>query len=493
MHISTTHKYLILIIFIGSLIRVADLSGESIWVDEGRAMALAKMSVNDIITQNAQDNHPPLYYIFLHFWIIVFGAGEFSGRFPSVLFGIGAILMIYKITRKLFNETTALYTALIFSLSVFHVQYAQEIKTYAPAAFLTLLSFYTFLHLREKFRPVPVLIYILSTVILLYTHFLAIPVVIAQNSILLADYAGNRNIRYLRNWMLIQIPVLLIFAPWIPFLFQRTADLPGSFWLPPVTLLEIPKTLLIYSGTFTFFGIAATILLSGLIILALFKRGVPHQPFLVLLIWLIVPIAVPLLISFVYAPIYITRITIAASLPFYMLAGYGLGLIPNRPVRFQTLILIVILSIGNLVVYYSETNKERWRETVRIVEQSARENDLILVHAGFCIENAIDFYRTHRDLTIRPFPETHLEISPEDLKTLSSQISAFDRIWLIRSHSRDSTDTIPAVLNQLFRPERLIFLRSRSFNSHKPYTGVELSLWYHDKLYAANKDSEAHH
>ena len=160
MHLSTSHKNLIIILITGTLLRFADLTGESIWVDEGRSMSLAKMPVSEIISQNANDNHPPGYSIFLHFWIKVFGAGVFSGRFPAVLSGIGSILMIYLITRKFFSESGAFYTGLFLSFSVFHVQYAQEIKTYAPAAFLTLLSFYTFFQIRERPRPGRILSYI---------------------------------------------------------------------------------------------------------------------------------------------------------------------------------------------------------------------------------------------------------------------------------------------------------------------------------------------
>ncbi len=471
------HKYFIAILILGSILRLADLSGESIWVDEGRSMALAKMSVENIIDENAQDNHPPIYYLFLHFWIKIFGTGEYSGRLPAALLGIGSIAMIYFICRKFFDQDTSLYATLFFSLSVFHIQYSQEIKTYAPATFLTLLSFFAFLNLLKDRHLIQILLYLVSSVFLLYTHFLAIPVILAQNIIFFARYARSENNHSLRSWILIQLTILVLFSPWVPFLFQRTADLPGSFWLPPITLMEIPKTFLIYAGTYTPFGIAILIIFTILIIIAIRTRQIPGDTYLLLLSWLCVPIALPLLISFLYAPIYIIRITIVASIPFYILAGYGLAQISNRFVRSQILLYILLLSCANLITYYTESHKERWRETVEILEKSAEPEDLILVHAGFCVENAIDFYRQRQDLTIRSFPAQHLKIMPVDTADLAKEIQVYNRIWLIRSHSRDSTDMIPATLSRNFKAERLFILNSLSFNSHKPYTGVELSRW----------------
>ena len=242
-------------------------------------------------------------------------------------------------------------------------------------------------------------------------------------------------------------------------------------------MAEIPKTFIIYAGTYTIFGIIALALYLVLLLSAV-RRGHHHSGQVIgLFIWLIVPIAVPLLISYVYAPIYIVRITIAASLPFYILAGSGLAMITNPVIRRQILILLLVLGSANLLIYYSETNKERWRETVDVLENDARADDLVLVHAGFCIENAINFYRQRADLDLRPFPSGRLEISPDDTSRLAKLITVFNRVWLIRSHSRDTTDLIPAVLHRQLTPARLLLLKSRSFNSHRPYKGVEIWLW----------------
>jgi mannosyltransferase len=477
MHFVCQHKYLIIIFLAGTLLRGIDLTGESIWVDEGRSMALAKMPVSRIIQENANDNHPPLYYIFLHYWIKLLGTDELSGRLPALILGILSIPLIYLVGRRLFNYETGLYAAAIFCVSVFQIQYAQEIKTYAAAVFFTLISFYSYLNLRLSLKFKNILLYIVSTAILLYTHFLAIPVVIAQNFIFITDYLKTRNHLFLRAWIVMQAILLLLFAPWLPILFQRTADLPDTFWLPAVGLSEIPKTLLIYAGTFTSFGLIALLIFIILVSFAIFPQNHNKGSVVFLSIWFTFPILIPLAISFLHAPIYITRITIAASLPFYILAGKGIERIRNVTIRNQIFAILLLLSAANLLTYYSEINKERWRETVDILDRYAGPEDLVVVHSGFCIENAIDFYRRKENMNLFPFPQEHLPVKSHDLAELAGKTRLFQRVWLVESHSRDSTDQILTVLDHEFKCRRLIYLFNRSFNSHKSYAGVKISVW----------------
>ena len=66
---------LLSILFVGFLLRIYDLGTESIWYDEGCSLNFAVQEINNIFFQN--DKSPPLYYLFLHFWIKLFGTSEF--------------------------------------------------------------------------------------------------------------------------------------------------------------------------------------------------------------------------------------------------------------------------------------------------------------------------------------------------------------------------------------------------------------------------------
>ena len=128
------------IVLIGAFLRVYHLGTQSIWLDEAFSVALAKMTLPQMVQATAADVHPPFYYFLLHYWIIVFGTSESAVRLLSALFGILAIPMIYVVGRRLFNKEVGLVGALILALSSFNVYYSQETRMYSLMALLALLS-----------------------------------------------------------------------------------------------------------------------------------------------------------------------------------------------------------------------------------------------------------------------------------------------------------------------------------------------------------------
>src|SRR3972149_8169918 len=76
---------------------------QSLWLDEAiGAIAARDFSYSKILREfMLSDNHPPLYYLFLKAWVSLFGFSEVSLRMPSVLFGVGTIYLVYKISKSL--------------------------------------------------------------------------------------------------------------------------------------------------------------------------------------------------------------------------------------------------------------------------------------------------------------------------------------------------------------------------------------------------------
>jgi len=138
---------LLAISVLGLFLRIYHLGKESLWGDEVYSFGVANnANVFGIIKVAAlYDNHPPFYYIILHYGgIKLFGTSEFAVRFPSLIFGVLAIPMIYLLGRRLFNEEVGLISALILAISPFNVEYSQEARMYSLLLFLALLSMYFF-------------------------------------------------------------------------------------------------------------------------------------------------------------------------------------------------------------------------------------------------------------------------------------------------------------------------------------------------------------
>ena len=200
------------ILFVGLFFRIYGLGNESIWLDEGFSIRLSNLNLFHIVEETSRDVHPPLYYIILHYWINLFGDSEFSTRFLSVIFGFFAIFMIYKIGSLIFCKDVGVLSSLLLGLSVFHIQYSQEVRSYSLMSLLTLLSFYFFIRLLDK-RSLTVLTgYVISSLLLLYTHFFGFFIIIAQNIYFLTLFLLSKNDYKLnlRRWILLQI-ILICF------------------------------------------------------------------------------------------------------------------------------------------------------------------------------------------------------------------------------------------------------------------------------------------
>src|SRR5688572_21088179 len=86
------------ILALGFMLRLI-LIDQSFWLDEASQAMTSLRPLSEIIFNNLKDFHPPLSYIFTHFWIM-FGRNEVWLRLLPVLFGVGTIYVGYLIALK---------------------------------------------------------------------------------------------------------------------------------------------------------------------------------------------------------------------------------------------------------------------------------------------------------------------------------------------------------------------------------------------------------
>jgi len=198
--------------------------------------------------------HPPFYFLLEHGWVGLFGDSEFAARFLSALFGFFAILMIYKVGRLLFDKEVGLFASLLLALSTFHIRFSQEARSFSLMVLLTLISIYFLLKIQlGETRPWDSIAYALSTVLLIYTHYYGLFIVIAENLyVTSAPLLFKKEPRiHFQRWIFLQMSVILLFAPWIPILFKQfwRVQKKGGFSGAAVPSLEaLYKTFWFYSG-----------------------------------------------------------------------------------------------------------------------------------------------------------------------------------------------------------------------------------------------------
>jgi uncharacterized membrane protein len=71
------------------------LANKGLWLDETFSIWLSNHSVADILRWIVKiDQHPPLYYLLLHYWMAFYGDTPYYARLLSALFGAATIPVI---------------------------------------------------------------------------------------------------------------------------------------------------------------------------------------------------------------------------------------------------------------------------------------------------------------------------------------------------------------------------------------------------------------
>lgn len=471
---------LLAIMLLGLALRAYHLTAQSIWLDEAYSVWIAKLSIPQMIAEAAaNDNHPPLYYLLLHYWGLVFGTSESAVRLLSLVFGVLAIPMIYAVGRQLFNKEAGLVAALLLALSAFNIQYSQETRMYILMVLLALISMYFFLRLLEQNPPFVTIGYVLSTVLLLYTHVYALLILVIQNIYLVTLFLlSNKRTFRISRWIALEAVVILLFVPWITALISRAINVERGFWIQPPTVDTVVQTFTVYAGTTTLLA-----LFLALSVLSLFTyqkmQGTMNwkapfnaltsyvwkirlhniAPVYLLVVWVLVLNIIPFVLSRFSTPIYLDKYTIAASVALYLLVAAGVSNVNWSYAKVGIIIVVGIMCVANVQTYYTVTTKPQAREAVNTAVQNANSGDLAIVWPSYHT-SVLSYYNTRADLVVSPLTsksvagitnETHLKIG------------GHDRVWLIfAQYEAGSKQAYPAVLAGLNESYDLSFSKQHA-------------------------------
>ena len=477
-HIELT--ILLMILLLGLILRVYDLGNESLWLDEGFSIKFAKLSLSQIFF--LQENSPPLYYVILHFWINWFGDSEFSVRLPSAIFGFLSLFPMYAIGKHIFNREVGMLGLLLLSLSKFHIHYSQEARTYSLTVLLTLLCIYFFLKLLKEINYAIIFGYILFSTLLIYSHIYGLFILIFQNIYIAALSLFSKEDYELKpsRWILIQIVIILLFAPWVDIFINRIVAIQNSFWIATPSLSSIKRSFIAYSGSQSLlylymliflFSICQFEKISGNIKwVSIFQsiksyqwklRLLNPEKISLLLVWLLTPILLPFIISQFSTPIYHTKYTIIASLAFYLFVAKGINTIKHRYLKAAIMGLIIAFSLVGIRGYFTKIMNEQWRDVAKYIDTHAAGNDIILFYPD--IQDIIfNYYSKRTELAQKGFRQDNQNY----LKELYPTVNSYKRVWVV---IRYPTDNKELVVQKLIENYNLSF--------QQQYEGIHLLLF----------------
>ncbi|MBK8901210.1 MAG: ABC transporter permease [Anaerolineaceae bacterium] len=474
---------LIAIVLLGMALRFYVLGAESLWVDEGTSVSVARLTLPQIFADRIFKN-PPFYFVLLHFWIQLFGDSEVALRLLSALFGSLALGGMFLVGRKLLGREGGLLSTFLLTIALLHVEFSQEARAYSLMVLQVLVSMWLFLRLLDKPDRLTASSYVLTNALLLYTHFYGVFFVAAQNFFWLYLLWRQRRAVSpgLGQWAVIQGAILLLFAPWLRYLLLEVQAMHTTgVWIPEPTAVTLWHTLLDFASdsallVLLFAGLSGWWLLYG-------RSPSPQtQPVwqtdtavaVLLLLWLLVPTLVPFIASRLIAPLLIPRYTIAASLGLYLLVTVALQRIGWPSLRYGLLTFIALASLLGLSRYFGGVVKQQWREVTALLEQEGQAGDLLLFHPGGLKDSAFDYYFDRDDMrSVRLDLATDvdtfytLQREAQQLEDVAQLVAGADRVWLVQANHNELGEQLGPTLASLYE-------------SAVPYSflGVNLALYY---------------
>ncbi|MGE5187770.1 MAG: ArnT family glycosyltransferase, partial [Betaproteobacteria bacterium] len=106
--------------------------------------------------------YPPIYDVFTALYYLIAGPSVFAGRLVAVTFSVLSVLVIFELTRRLYEPKTALLSAVLFSVmpGIIWISRLAMIETLLIFVFsLCLLYFFSWVsNGRERYRKISIVL-----------------------------------------------------------------------------------------------------------------------------------------------------------------------------------------------------------------------------------------------------------------------------------------------------------------------------------------------
>lgn len=405
-----------IILTLTTVLRFISLN-QSLWLDEATSALTTQMSLSKFFTSFLPgDFHPPLYYLSLRLWSLIFGSSEVVLRIPSIIFGILTIYLVYKLSGKI--------AALFLGTSGLFLYYTQEARMYVMSTFLVTLSVYSFTKILHKEARVGYWFIFASTLgLIALTDYL--PLLILLVFISFAIFT-KQSISWWKKYITSHIILLVVSLIWLPtFIKQLTSGInvthTSPAWVQVLGTFSIKDILLIpvkfaigRVGFDNKYLYALIIILIFTLFSYLFVKSIKFiRTQKLIYLWLLLPLTLALIIS-IKIPV-LNYFRFLFILPaFYIILALGI----KSQSRYKNVCIALILAINlitsGIYLFTPKFQRENWRGAVNYIEHERSKVSEVIFPANSQME-AYRYYAPNASIS-----------GPQSLDKLHKEV------WLIR-------------------------------------------------------------
>lgn len=422
--------FMVAILLLAFCLRLFRLDEREMWYDEAFAVLYAEKEIGAIIYGTATpiegaaaDIHPLLYYFFLHHWMS-FGQAPVIVRFPSVVFGLLSVCLVFRLGRELFDARVGILAAGLTAISPFHIWYSQEARMYSLLCLSSLLSIYLFVKVWKEGKWFHWAAFTIFAALSLYVHNLAFLTLLTLDLFVLL----RRRWELLRPLFVSHVVIGFLFLPWLLLLPGQFAKLQQAYWIPRPGPSELVRTLIVFTFNLPVqdwllpFCLFFSLLLFCLTLYRTLRpysapKGTANWADYLALNLSFMPVLLMFLVSQVKA-VYIERAVLVCALVYYVAVAQSVlkGRLPRLVIL--SLAPVPMLMMASLWYQYNYSGFPRspFRETNAYLRQHYHPEDVV-IH-----DNKLSFFPSHyydRDLQQEYIGD--LPGSPTDTLALPTQ------------------------------------------------------------------------
>ena len=389
------------------------------WGDEAWTSMISQLPYTQMLKTTAADFHPPGYYTIIEILYKFAPHTEIVTRLVSIFFFLLTVWMAYLLAKRFKGQTFGLLSAAVVAVNPIFFTYAFEARNYTMFAFAATASVYFLLGLCEKFSKRNAILFVLFTLLGMYTHYYMLFVLAAEGLFILMM---DRKI----IWKMIGLYTIvgLLFLPWIPFLFGQIKSAGQSYWIGSINIRTHYEALMrILSGEHEnifrpfLFWLSFGLLVIGLLHHILRRKF--ENAYILIWLWALVPFILAALpglkieeFKLPFRPIFFWRYLIGSSVPLSLLIVHSAQRLSFNLYK-PAVICVIVLSLGvDFLTFqrFPKTFKQVYQN--QVIGQIKPEDKIVTVLPSFA---EVFYYRNYFGL------KNELIVLPEGLVQFSGK------------------------------------------------------------------------
>lgn len=427
-----------------------------LWWDELSTLDIIRRPVGTIVsTAGNVDAVHSFYYLFMHFWVSVFGTSVLAMRMPSLLAMCGATVCTALIAQRLFDRRVAFTAAFVFSLIPGIDRYACEARSYGLVVLGSTLALLALLRVLEQPSRRRWILYAALVAVTGALNLIALTALAAHLVAVLVSRRGRaRGRETLRTFAIAIGCALLVVSPVAVFGMIEAGSQLGT--LPKYTLSSLPL-LWQETGCSTSFSV--------LVVLAL-PLAATHRRFR----------SAAIVVGSATLPIMALWIVSVNSIGFSFFARYLLFVLPAwaiavaaavdrfkgvHPMAFVAVVLVTALAVAHdQAVLHSplshfkydypgpDVRAEDYPAAAKVIREHYEPGDAASFATSTHLDLGVNYYLPANeqlpDIFIQRTDVQMDSLEPEFCSsTAACAAKAPDRVWLIESGPGLSYSTEP--------------------------------------------------